>query len=427
MKKIYADELDEVLQIALTQNNLKRLTEALSHLLKNPIAVYDSSYCILAYSSTNQVSDPIWLAGMERGYCRYEYAAQFSHLALSSDRDSQIITGFGKVRRRQAVLRLGQELIGYFSVLENETPFEKIDETYYSLAAQLLAKEVSIFFATSINSLRTSHNSILLDLLNGNFANQALFQQRLVGSELEVPSTFQLLTIDMQHYQNLSTENEQMRSVIARIIPGSWSVYYEQAVIVLINLKSPGIHADSVWDEISDYLLQNHLRGCLSDSFDNLNFIRGHYKCTQFVLEVAKNFHLSAHLFYYEDFKLLRTIEGIPAEEVPFLCSTPVWEIYKEDHLHHTDYLNTLFVYLQHGRSLQGTAHVLFIHRNTVAYRIQKLKEKYGIDFQDESQNMHHYLSCLMLFYTQKPPSPLLKIFLNRTHGSNKVEQVLSE
>lgn len=114
MKKLYAGELDEVLQIALTPNNLKLLTEALSRLLKKPIAVYDSSYCILSCSSTKRVRDPIWLAGMERGYCRCEYAAKFSRLARSAGTDSQIIDGFGEVRRRQAVLRLNHELIGYF-------------------------------------------------------------------------------------------------------------------------------------------------------------------------------------------------------------------------------------------------------------------------------------------------------------------------
>ena len=193
MWETYSPQLKEALEIAFTKNDLNLLTEAVARLLKNPIAVYDANYCILSYSSTGHVSDPVWLAGMKRGYCRYEYAAQLSRLTLNPSEDaSQILMDIGEVRRRQAILRINGVPVGYFSVLENDTLFEEISDEIYTAAARLLAKEVSFFRAGSAAASDDSCRGILLDLLDGNFANRMLFHQRLAGSELNISAVFQI-------------------------------------------------------------------------------------------------------------------------------------------------------------------------------------------------------------------------------------------
>lgn len=145
-----------------------------------------------------------------------------------------------------------------------------------------------------------------------------------------------------------------MRSAFARLLPGSWSVYYAQTVIVLINVRSPGYRAETAYQEVSGYLARKQLQGCVSDPFDNRYSIREHYACTQFALETARRLNISAPLFYYEDFKLLRTLELLSTEKILFLCSAPVWKIYKEDHLNHTNHLETLFAYLHNGRACKA-------------------------------------------------------------------------
>ena len=49
-------------------------------------------------------------------------------------------------------------------------------------------------------------------------------------------------------------------------------------------------------------------------------------------------------------------------------------------HAHSTDLVTTLWSYLDNGRSLEATARELFVHPNTVRYRLKRVSEVIGWD-----------------------------------------------
>ncbi|WP_210481167.1 CdaR family transcriptional regulator [Naasia sp. SYSU D00948] len=64
----------------------------------------------------------------------------------------------------------------------------------------------------------------------------------------------------------------------------------------------------------------------------------------------------------------------------PLARSTLVARIYKPLHEHSTELLGTLWCYLDNGRSLEATARELFVHPNTVRYRLKRISEVIGYD-----------------------------------------------
>ena len=60
--------------------------------------------------------------------------------------------------------------------------------------------------------------------------------------------------------------------------------------------------------------------------------------------------------------------------------STLVNRIYKPLQDHSPELLNTLWCYLDNGRSLEATARELFVHPNTVRYRLKRISEVIGWD-----------------------------------------------
>ncbi len=54
--------------------------------------------------------------------------------------------------------------------------------------------------------------------------------------------------------------------------------------------------------------------------------------------------------------------------------------IYKPLQNHSSELLNTLWCYLDNGRSLEATARELFVHPNTVRYRLKRISEVIGWD-----------------------------------------------
>jgi hypothetical protein len=64
----------------------------------------------------------------------------------------------------------------------------------------------------------------------------------------------------------------------------------------------------------------------------------------------------------------------------PLARATLINRIYKPLQAHSTDLLATLWSYLDNGRSLEATARELFVHPNTVRYRLKRVTEVIGWD-----------------------------------------------
>ena len=61
-------------------------------------------------------------------------------------------------------------------------------------------------------------------------------------------------------------------------------------------------------------------------------------------------------------------------------AQTLVDRIYRPLQAHSTDLLTTLWSYLDNGRSLEATARELFVHPNTVRYRLKRVSDVIGWD-----------------------------------------------
>jgi hypothetical protein len=64
----------------------------------------------------------------------------------------------------------------------------------------------------------------------------------------------------------------------------------------------------------------------------------------------------------------------------PLAKQTLIERIYRPLHAHSTDLVTTLWSYLDNGRSLEATARELFVHPNTVRYRLKRVSEVIGWD-----------------------------------------------
>lgn len=67
------------------------------------------------------------------------------------------------------------------------------------------------------------------------------------------------------------------------------------------------------------------------------------------------------------------------------------------DAKHDAGLFETLFSYLSHGGSVRAVAEELFIHKNTIVYRMGKVRELLGTDLSDGEEQIQIYLACLIV------------------------------
>lgn len=66
------------------------------------------------------------------------------------------------------------------------------------------------------------------------------------------------------------------------------------------------------------------------------------------------------------------------------------------DEEHGSDYVQTLENYLRCGGSIQKVAEMMYIHRNTISYRMNHIRELLGNPLDSEQDRMNCLIACLI-------------------------------
>ena len=102
------------------------------------------------------------------------------------------------------------------------------------------------------------------------------------------------------------------------------------------------------------------------------------YKEAKMAMEVGKIFYQEKCILSYDTLGIGRLIYQLQ----PSLCEVFLHEIYGEDIPDHLDEetLNTINKFLENNLNVSETSRQLFVHRNTLVYRIEKLQKMTGLD-----------------------------------------------
>lgn len=129
--------------------------------------------------------------------------------------------------------------------------------------------------------------------------------------------------------------------------------------------------------------------------------LRHAYKRAHAALYMAKMKNQS--LYSFQDmgiYQLLFSIDDSALLKDMYLKVLLPLRNYDEEH--NTNYEDTLYYYLRYNGSIQAIAEATYTHRNTVLYRIKKVKELLGKDLEDTEERFPYQ----MAFYIKKIMQP---------------------
>ena len=114
---------------------------------------------------------------------------------------------------------------------------------------------------------------------------------------------------------------------------------------------------------------------------DNLKELARSYKEAQLALEVGKIFDSEKNINSYENLGIGRLIYQLPTT----LCEMFLQEVFKKDSLDSLDHetLTTIQCFFDNNLNVSETSRKLFVHRNTLVYRLEKIRKITGLDLRE--------------------------------------------
>lgn len=246
-----------------------------------------------------------------------------------------------------------------------------------------------------------SDNSNLISLIN-----QILLDQRIDKSQLNsvlIRNGWQKNEGCYIGYLLLYPSNVQIKSslyycrYITQKFPGVYAIEKNDHLILIIR--------ESIYPAAKEFIAKFILfiRDCnFRFGISNLCADLTQLSCYCHQAEIALNYGMQknetiwCHWFsdYAFAYLLREASHEMPAE---LLCAPELITLQNYDKVKKSDYYETLKTYLDNKMNAAQTAKQLFIHQATMVYRLKRLKELTGIDYEDSDQMLYLHLSYKIL------------------------------
>ena len=150
---------------------------------------------------------------------------------------------------------------------------------------------------------------------------------------------------------------------------------------------------------LTQFLNQYQFTMGLSDSFTDIYLFTEHLDEAKAVLRLQYLVDDKKSIMTYEQCKIYHLFENIDDKQLIKYCHQDIIRLKLYDDKHNTDYVKTLLAYLTCLKSLNETAQMLYVHRNTISYRLARIKEIGNLKLDSPYQNLNYLRSCLILKY----------------------------
>ena len=113
----------------------------------------------------------------------------------------------------------------------------------------------------------------------------------------------------------------------------------------------------------------------------HLRELADRYKEAQVAIEVGKVFDNEKSIIHYENLGIGRLIYQLPTT----LCEMFLKEVFKKNPIESLDQetLYTINKFFENNLNVSETSRKLFVHRNTLVYRLEKIKKLTGLDLRE--------------------------------------------
>lgn len=142
-----------------------------------------------------------------------------------------------------------------------------------------------------------------------------------------------------------------------------------------------------------------------SNVADDIMELSDAYKEARTALEVGKIFYAEKNVFGYNQLGIGRLIYQLPTQ----VCDMFVNEIFGDESLESIDdeTLNIIRTFFENNLNLSETSRQLYVHRNTLVYRFEKLQKRFGLDVRTFEDALAFKLAMMVSDY----------ITYSRNHG----------
>lgn len=371
-------------RIMVHRLSLGAVVHNLCEIIGNPVAVYDSSYNLLAMESMGMpVQNRVWNIAKTQGSFPPEIVEEFCMVIGERDishhpflctthswKDSHCMV-------MQLISKYGA-LLGSIAIYESFRPFAADDVDIVIHAAEILSE----LLETNATGSDINQSRVLLfrELLEGKSFSAAELSHQRKASGWDSAGFLRVGYVHLLDDQTKQRQCEYFCRILSKISDQIVAVSRNKNVVFLIcgeDLQEIQNLIDAVQAALSKFDFSFGLSNCFYDIQD----ARKMYKKAQEACLIGARILGKKPFYLAEDILFYSMIQNFSPRKLRELYqSTSFYRIDCFDRQHETNYCDTLIEYFSNTLRSSQTAEKLFIHKNSLLYRLGRVGALFGFD-----------------------------------------------
>lgn len=375
-----------LLKAQIQKRDVREILEIAAEALPNPVVVCDSATRCLAWAGEMpEQKDALWdlvlgesiaySAEMRQLYRKLnilndilrEKNAYIYHLADDKWPDflmANIYDSSGQVR------------IGNLGATPLKEPLTAGQAGVFEYLASCLGPVVERYSKT----LDDAKKKNLLNCLEGKPVNEEFFRELFASDSSGGRPVLRMFCLEKKAEEDgFPEEIEMIAAKLQRVFQEENNIYvvYLNQIAVLAAGLNTGEKVSKWLDRLQKGLETENFRVGISALFGDVKECAAYYMQARIALKYMSDD--GSRLSYFRDtfyrYAADRITEKLPMKAV---CHPEVYKVYLYDRKHDTEYQKTLQAYLENHCNVSQTAKAMYLHRNTVIYRLDRMKELFG-------------------------------------------------
>lgn len=386
----------ELLQAGHRNSSIQQLVSLTQRYIKNSIAVFDTGFQMIAFKGTPDPNAERW---MQQHYLSREDIERVNsndihERARKSPVPILIQNKHFKFDRIVAMLDHDRDL-GHVVIIEDQVPFTGQDYQIADVLSNSIRQQMMKDEFTR-NTQGFPHEYFLRDLLDQRLVTTPQTLQHSEFLQQRFSADCCCLVVETARTSGALPLN-LIRNGFEQLSPGTSTVSYQGHIVVIFSgISSRGFSREKL-EQLRTYCVENRLFCGLSNTFSSILDLPKYYNQALRAIEIGTGTSNAPNLFRYQDYFIQHLLSSfLRQEDAMAFCCPQMKQLIECDKKDGRNLAETLYQYLLNGNTA-ATAAAMFIHRNTLLYRLNLINEIVSIDYNDPFQRLYFILSYEMM------------------------------
>lgn len=409
-EEVYFEQSIKLYEALTSGKGLQAILTAAGEILNNPILIADLNFKLIAHTEPPGIDNSLWRQIIDSGQYPDTYIRAITNdvdlynKVYGSGEPKILHDATGPEQYMSKMISVNGKPVGFSTCLEYSSKITPLDTRLFDVFCAVVGSELrSDETIREYNARQIDY--FISELLSGP-AKADFISERIKGTGLNLKSYLSVLVAEFKDEKmRREYQLEYFRAAFDRVAPLGLCIIYRNSLVMLFSHDQKEIFTHKLLDNISVQLETADMLGGISYRFRQIEDLNIYYKQARAAIRIGRRLRGETRLFEYRDTVFYHMLDIVrQSDDLKRFCDPRLLDAIEYDAENKTSFSMTAYVFLHANRNPALAAKQLDLHRNTIDYRINRLEELFGMDFDDSETVFLLEQSYRILRFMAMPP-----------------------